>query len=138
MGRRLSLLGPLEFAGHIVELQLKTNKIDHTDAYLSRNVITRSVDSLNNDQPNGSFNGKNALCVNFEDNLPDIGNGTYEKLIDFSVLPDHVRGYENVRLNSMKTYYQKSDDIFKSTFSLLSCIALVNSSSYNIFNSCLL
>ena len=63
----------IDVAGHIVELQLKTNKIDHTDAYLSRNVITRSVDSLNNDQPNGSFNGKNALCVNFEDNLPDIG-----------------------------------------------------------------
>tara|TARA_Y100001960_G_scaffold329557_1_gene421250 strand:- start:69 stop:950 length:882 start_codon:yes stop_codon:yes gene_type:complete len=63
----------IDVAGHIVELQLKTNKIDHTDAYLSRNVITRSVDSLNNDQPNGSFNEKNALCVNFEDNLPDIG-----------------------------------------------------------------
>ena len=63
----------IDVAGHIVELQLKTNKIDHSDAYLSRNVITRSVDSLNNDQPNGSFNGKNALCVNFEDNLPDIG-----------------------------------------------------------------
>ena len=63
----------IDVAGHIVELQLKTNKIDHTDAYLSRNVITRSIDSLNNDQPNGSFNGKNALCVNFEDNLPDIG-----------------------------------------------------------------
>tara|TARA_B100000686_G_scaffold337635_1_gene409030 strand:+ start:65 stop:946 length:882 start_codon:yes stop_codon:yes gene_type:complete len=63
----------IDVAGHIVELQLKTNKLDHTDAYLSRNVITRSVDSLNNDQPNGSFNEKNALCVNFEDNLPDIG-----------------------------------------------------------------
>ena len=63
----------IDVAGRIVELELKTNKIDHTDAYLSRNVITRSVDSLNNDQPNGSFNGKNALCVNFEDNLPDIG-----------------------------------------------------------------
>ena len=46
----------IDVAGHIVELQLKTNKIDHSDAYLSRNVITRSVDSLNNDQPNGSFN----------------------------------------------------------------------------------
>jgi len=29
-------------------------------------------------------------------------------------LPDHVRGYEHVRLDSMKTYYQKSDDIFRS------------------------
>ena len=27
----------------------------------------------NRDKPNGNFNGKNALCINFEDNLPDIG-----------------------------------------------------------------
>jgi len=46
-------------------------------------------------------------------NIPDISNGSYEKLIDFSVLPDHVRGYEHVRLDSMKTYYQKSEQIFK-------------------------
>ena len=46
-------------------------------------------------------------------NIPDISNGSYEKLIDFSVLPDHVRGYEHVRLDSMKTYYQKAEQIFK-------------------------
>ena len=28
---------------------------------------------VNADKPNGSFNGSNALCVNFEDNLPDLG-----------------------------------------------------------------
>ena len=47
-------------------------------------------------------------------NLPDIGNGKYETLINFSVLPDDVRGYEEVRLETMKTYYQKAERIFKS------------------------
>ena len=46
-------------------------------------------------------------------NIPDISNGSYEKLIDFSVLPDHVRGYEHVRLDSMKTYYQKAEQILQ-------------------------
>ena len=36
-------------------------------------MITRSVESLNQNKPNGSFNGKTALCINFEDNLPDLG-----------------------------------------------------------------
>ena len=63
----------VDVAGNIVEDQLKNNKIAHTDAYLSRKIITRSVDGLNRDKPNGNFNGKNALCINFEDNLPDIG-----------------------------------------------------------------
>ena len=63
----------VDVAGHIIENQLKSNQISHAEVYFSRNIITRSVDSLNKDKPNGSFNGKNALCVNFEDNLPDIG-----------------------------------------------------------------
>ena len=63
----------VDVAGNIVEDKLKNNKIAHTDAYLSRKTITRSVDGLNRDKPNGNFNGKNALCINFEDNLPDIG-----------------------------------------------------------------
>lgn len=63
----------VDVAGNIVEDRLKKNKIAHTDAYLSRKTITRSVDGLNRDKPNGNFNGKNALCINFEDNLPDIG-----------------------------------------------------------------
>ena len=63
----------VDVAGNIVEDQLKNNKIAHTDAYLSRKIITRSVDGLNRNKPNGDFNGKNALCINFEDNLPDIG-----------------------------------------------------------------
>tara|TARA_Y100000766_G_scaffold51940_1_gene41890 strand:+ start:3741 stop:4622 length:882 start_codon:yes stop_codon:yes gene_type:complete len=63
----------VDVAGNIVEDRLKKSKIAHTDAYLSRKTITRSVDGLNRDKPNGNFNGKNALCINFEDNLPDIG-----------------------------------------------------------------
>ena len=63
----------VDVAGNIVEDRLKKNKIAHTEAYLSRKTITRSVDGLNRDKPNGNFNGKNALCINFEDNLPDIG-----------------------------------------------------------------
>ena len=63
----------VDVAGNIVEDRLKKNKIAHTDAYLSRKTITRSVDGLNRDKPNGNYNGKNALCINFEDNLPDIG-----------------------------------------------------------------
>ena len=63
----------VDIAGNIVEDKLKNDKIEHTDAYLSRKIITRSVDGLNRDKPNGNTNGKNALCINFEDNLPDIG-----------------------------------------------------------------
>lgn len=63
----------VDVAGNIVEDKLKQNQIVHTDAYLSRKIITRAVDGLNRDKPNGNFNGKNALCINFEDNLPDIG-----------------------------------------------------------------
>ena len=50
---------------------------------------------------------------NIIDNLSDIGNGKYETLINFSVLPDDVRGYEEVRLETMTTYYQKSERLFK-------------------------
>ena len=63
----------VDVAGNIVENKLKQNQIVHTDAYLSRKLITRSVDGLNRNKPNGNSNGKNALCINFEDNLPDIG-----------------------------------------------------------------
>ena len=63
----------VDVAGNIVEDKLTKKEIVHTDAYLSRKIITRAVDALNRDKPNGNFNGKNALCINFEDNLPDIG-----------------------------------------------------------------
>ena len=57
----------------IVENALHQNYISHTEAFISRKIITRVTESLNADKPNGEFNGLNALCVNFEDNLPDLG-----------------------------------------------------------------
>ena len=57
----------------IVENALRQEYISHVEAFISRKLITRSVESLNQSKPNGSFNGKTALCVNFEDNLPDLG-----------------------------------------------------------------
>ena len=57
----------------IVENALRQKYISHVEAFISRKLITRSVESLNQNKPNGSFNGKTALCVNFEDNLPDLG-----------------------------------------------------------------
>ena len=57
----------------IVENALHQSYISHTEAFISRKTITRATESLNADKPNGEFNGLNALCVNFEDNLPDLG-----------------------------------------------------------------
>jgi len=57
----------------IVENALRQKYISHVEAFISRKLITRSVESLNQNKPNGSFNGKTALCINFEDNLPDLG-----------------------------------------------------------------
>ena len=57
----------------IVEKALHENYLSHTEAFISRKIITRASESLNDNKPNGSFNGKSALCVNFEDNLPDLG-----------------------------------------------------------------
>ena len=47
-------------------------------------------------------------------NIDEIGNGKYQDLKDFSVLPDIIRGYEEVRLETMTEFYQKSDNLFKS------------------------
>ncbi len=63
----------IEPGSMIVENALSQKYISHVEAFISRKLITRSVESLNHNKPNGSFNGKTALCVNFEDNLPDLG-----------------------------------------------------------------
>ena len=63
----------VDVAGHIIESQLNNNEIVHTEAYVSRQLLTRVVDGLCYEMPNGKFNGKSGMCVNFEDNLPDIG-----------------------------------------------------------------
>ena len=47
-------------------------------------------------------------------NIGEIGNGKYQSLKEFSVLPDIIRGYEEVRLETMDTFYKKSDTLFKS------------------------
>ena len=57
----------------IVENALHQKYISHAEAFISRKIITRATEILNNCKPNGSYNGKSALCVNFEDNLPDLG-----------------------------------------------------------------
>jgi indolepyruvate ferredoxin oxidoreductase len=48
------------------------------------------------------------------ENIDKIGNGEYQSLKDFSILPDIIRGYEEVRLETMEKFYKKSDNIFKS------------------------
>ncbi len=96
----------VDIAGYLVEKKLKGNEISHADAYLSRKVISRSVDSLNKDKPNSSFNGKNALCVNFEDNLPDIGVIMSEALL-------RHKGY-NVFNTGSHAYLGDLEDVIKS------------------------
>ena len=57
----------------IVENALRKDYLSHAEAFISRKMITRSVEILNINKPNDQSNHKNALCVNFEDNLPDLG-----------------------------------------------------------------
>jgi indolepyruvate ferredoxin oxidoreductase len=45
------------------------------------------------------------------ENLPSIKNGGYDKMIKFSALPDVIRGYEEVRLETLNTYYNNSKQI---------------------------
>ena len=48
-----------------------------------------------------------------EKNINEIGNGKYQDLKEFSSLPDIIRGYEEVRLDTMTEYYKKSNNLFK-------------------------
>tara|TARA_B100001093_G_C26610132_1_gene919807 strand:- start:9 stop:899 length:891 start_codon:yes stop_codon:yes gene_type:complete len=57
----------------IVENALRQNYISHIEAFISRKLITRSVETLNTHKHNSELNKKSALCVNFEENLPDLG-----------------------------------------------------------------
>ena len=56
----------------------------------------------------------NHYKTTISENIDKIGNGEYQSLKDFSSLPDIIRGYEEVRLETMEEYYQKSENIFKS------------------------
>ena len=60
-------------ASIVVENGLQQNYLSHIEAFISRKLITRIVEGLNHNKPNGTYNGKVAMCVNFEDNLPDLG-----------------------------------------------------------------
>ena len=63
----------IEPATRSVENALQEGYLSHLESFISRKLISRTVDNLIRDKPNGSSNGKTALCVNFEDNLPDLG-----------------------------------------------------------------
>ena len=63
----------IEPGSMIVENALRQGYLSHLETFVSRKMITRATEALNQNKPNGSFNGKTALCVNFEDNLPDLG-----------------------------------------------------------------
>ena len=63
----------VEPASLVVENGLHQGYLSHIEAFISRKLITRIVEGLNQNKPNGTFNGKTAMCVNFEDNLPDLG-----------------------------------------------------------------
>ena len=65
----------VEPASIIVENALQQNYLTHVEAFVSRKLITRSVESLSVNKPNKGTNSKNksALCINFEENLPDLG-----------------------------------------------------------------
>lgn len=60
-------------ASFIVENALSKGYLSHVETFISRKLITRTAENLNQSKPNGAFNGSTALCVNFEDNLPDLG-----------------------------------------------------------------
>jgi methanogenic corrinoid protein MtbC1 len=57
----------------IVENALRKDYLSHAEAFISRKLITRCVEILNISKPNNTLNTRSVLCVNFEDNLPDLG-----------------------------------------------------------------
>ena len=65
----------IEPASIIVENALQQQYLTHVEAFVSRKLITRSVEVLNTNKPNEAKKKKkkSVLCVNFEDNLPDLG-----------------------------------------------------------------
>ncbi len=63
----------VEPASDLVEDALQDKNISHLDAYISRKLITRIIEGYNQAIPNSTINNKSAMCINFEDNLPDLG-----------------------------------------------------------------
>ena len=58
---------------YLIEELLISKKITHVQEYIARQMLTKCIQTLNINKPNGSYNGKSILCINFEDNVPDIG-----------------------------------------------------------------
>ena len=48
------------------------------------------------------------------DNIDKVSNGGYNNLVKFSELPDLIRGYEDVRLATVDTYYKEANNLFQS------------------------
>ena len=69
---------------------------------------------FSSDVRKADFKALNHYKSTITNNLDEIGNGKYQDLKNFSILPDIIRGYEEVRLETMTEYYQKSENIFKS------------------------
>ena len=65
--------GIIEPATMIIENALRKGYLSHVETFVSRKMITRAVERLIENNPNSSNNTKTALCINFEDNLPDLG-----------------------------------------------------------------
>ena len=48
------------------------------------------------------------------DNIDKVSNGGYNNLVKFSELTDLIRGYEDVRLATVDTYYKEANNLFQS------------------------
>ena len=63
----------IDTANIIVEKSLEDGEITHLEAFSSRKLITQAVETLFWRSNKAQNNEKTALCVNFENNLPDVG-----------------------------------------------------------------
>tara|TARA_A100000164_G_C21845695_1_gene742365 strand:- start:26 stop:910 length:885 start_codon:yes stop_codon:yes gene_type:complete len=63
----------IEPAIQIVENALIQGYLSHIEIFISRKLITRATERLIQNNLSNGHNNKTALCINFEDNLPDLG-----------------------------------------------------------------
>ena len=96
----------IEPASDIVENWLNSKSISHIEEYISRKLITRGFEALNQDKPNGTYNGKAALCINFEDDLPDLGIAMSEVVLRHCGYNVFNSG-SHAELGSLKTIIKK-------------------------------
>ena len=96
----------IEKAFDLIESKLINNSITHIEEYIARKLITRNIESLSRDKPNGNFNGKNILCINFEDNLPDLGIVMSEVVLRHSGFNVYNTG-SHAQLGDLKTVIVK-------------------------------